>query len=92
MAKSLHETYHVRQPDYIPEGQEHLHPHLGGVFCDFVPEGMTAIDIKPTADADGVSTAPIPGFEEALPVTDEQIETFTEEMLDAFAPSKPKKK
>lgn len=84
MAKSIHETYHVRQPDFIPEGQEHLHPHLGGVFCDFVPEGMTAIDIRPTDDADGVSTEPIPSFP---PETeDETLETI---LVEA---EKPKKK
>jgi hypothetical protein len=45
MAKSIHETWHVRQPDFIPEGEEHRYPHLGGIFHDFVPEGEKALDM-----------------------------------------------
>jgi hypothetical protein len=45
MARSIHETWHVRQPDFIPEGEEYKYPHLGGIFHDFVPEGEKAIDM-----------------------------------------------
>lgn len=31
----------VVYPDYIPEGKEHLYPHIGGHFYDFIPEGKT---------------------------------------------------
>lgn len=52
MARSIHETWHVRQPDFVPEGEEHKYPHLGGVFHDFIPEGKSGIDFHGlTSDA-----------------------------------------
>jgi hypothetical protein len=56
------ENYDTQMPDYIPEGQEHLYPATGGMFCDFVPEGMTAQEIRPSEDEPAVSTEPIPDF------------------------------
>ncbi len=41
MSKSGLEPYIVRHPDFIPEGEEHLYPAMGGVFHDFIPEGKT---------------------------------------------------
>lgn len=31
----------LRNPDFIPEGEEYLWPAKGGVFHDFIPEGQT---------------------------------------------------
>lgn len=57
------DNYNTQTPDFIPEGQEHLYPSAGGVFCDFVPEGMSANDIRPDEDEKAVSTEPIPAPE-----------------------------
>ena len=52
MARSIHEQWHVYRPDYIPEGEEHKHPHIGGIFHDYIPEGKQGIDLHGlTADA-----------------------------------------
>jgi hypothetical protein len=56
------DNYNTQMPDYIPEGQEHLHPARGGMFCDYVPDGMTAEEIRPDEDAKTVSTAPVPDY------------------------------
>jgi hypothetical protein len=58
------DNYNTQMPDYIPEGQEHLHAARGGMFCDYVPEGMAAQDIRPDEDATAVSTEPIPEYDE----------------------------
>lgn len=65
MARTLHDQYSVRRPDFIPEGSadEALNPHIGGVFHDFIPVGQNSIDIHGrTDDADPLplSTEPIP--------------------------------
>lgn len=53
MAKSGLESYIVTRPDYIPEGEEHLFPHIGGAFHDFIPEGADGLTVQGyTADAD----------------------------------------
>jgi hypothetical protein len=57
------DDYNTQMPDYIPAGKEYLYPASGGVFCDFVPEGMTALEVRPDEDAPAVSTAPIPDYE-----------------------------
>lgn len=42
----------VRRPDFIPEAEEYLYPHIGGLFHDFLPDGETALTMHgPTADA-----------------------------------------
>jgi hypothetical protein len=60
MAKSLHEQWHVKQPDFIPEHEEHLYPHRGGVFCDFIPEKSSADEVRPTEPVNEVSLEPVP--------------------------------
>lgn len=61
------ENYNTQMPDFIPAGKEHLYPASGGMFCDFVPEGKTALDIRPDEDAWVVSTAPVPAPEPETP-------------------------
>jgi hypothetical protein len=53
MARPGTENYIVRRPDYIPAEDEHLYPHLGGTFHDYVPEGKQALTMHGlTDDAD----------------------------------------
>jgi hypothetical protein len=89
------DDYNTQMPDYIPAGKEYLYPASGGVFCDFVPEGMTALEVRPDEDAPAVSTEPVPDYAaegQTLPVTDEQIEAFSEALLDTFVPARTRGK
>lgn len=45
MNKSGLEQYIVRHPDFIPEGQEHLYPAMGGVFHDFIPDHADKVEV-----------------------------------------------
>ncbi len=45
MNKSGLEQYIVRHPDFIPEGQEHLYPAMGGVFHDFIPDHVDTTEL-----------------------------------------------
>jgi hypothetical protein len=50
--KNPNDFWKVAQPDFIPEGEEYLHPHKGGIFCDYIPEKATCEDVRPTAEYD----------------------------------------
>jgi len=52
MARDPNRANNVNRPDFIPAGEEHLYPHIGGIFHDFIPDGETALTIHgPTEDA-----------------------------------------
>jgi len=58
MTKPPEDAFSVRRPDYIPADQEHLYPHIGGVFHDYIPEGDNALTMH--------------GYTDDAVVTDEQ--------------------
>lgn len=68
MARSIHDKYTTAQPDFIPECDEHLFPATGGIFCDFIPEGANAVEMRPTYDQDGPNGSQFVETLETLPV------------------------
>lgn len=67
MAKSIHERFTSPSPDFIPEEDEHHFPASGGIFCDFIPEKSSAIEVRPVEPVEEVSTEPIPPHEPETP-------------------------
>jgi hypothetical protein len=75
--KNPNDFWKVAQPDFIPEGEEYLHPHRGGIFCDFIPEKETCEDVRPTAEYEAAALIPGETLETILiEEATEELETF----------------